>query len=355
MMGTGAAVAVTCSALAASVSTASGQSPADPAGGREASTMALTLSVEGGPPGLEAFLVERVRETWDSSVDIPRRNRPGLPMPVVSADSATVPYFYVEIDWGPRNRVTVTVEQGGELLTRRTVEIEDPVEARLTLWLLLKSTINRGLKQTARSEAPAEVEGAGPAPAEPSEGGDAGAEGDALAERLAGGIAAEPSEAHPIVMRVAPWFTLWLETPRLLAVGAAAVATWYWRFLAVAVQLGYRYAPGPDGLEVHALPLTGTVAFEIGERIRAGLGGLISGELKIPVSGPRAAVRAGADGGVFAQARMDVSEEWEVALRFGIAWRMIRLEYLYHDSAGQRRKTREAPWTTLLALGVAWR
>jgi len=348
-MGIATAVAVTSSALVAPVGTSVEVDDAP-------TTMALTLSVEGGPPGLEAFLVERARETWDTSVDIPRRNRASLPNPVVSGDRRSLPYFYVEIDWLSGGQVTVTVEQGGELLTRRTIEVEDPTEARLTLWLLLKSTINRGLKQIAQApladaEPTAAIE---PEPATLPDVGEApGTAGSVRATPEGPTLAGEA--AAPVTLRVAPWVTVWLETPRLLSAGAEAVATWYWRFLAVALQLGYRYAPGPDGLEVHTLPLTGTVAFEVGEQIRAGLGGLLSGAVKIPVSHTRASVRLGAEGGVFAQARMDLAAEWEIALRFGIVWRMVRLQYLYHDSAGQLRRTREAPWTTMLGVGVAWR
>jgi len=330
-------------------------------------TMVMTLSVEGGPAGLEAFLVERTRETWDTAVDIPRRSSATLPVPAVAPGTRV---FYVEIDWLSAEQLTVTVEESGELLTRRTIEVEDPIEAKLTLWLLLKSTINRGRKEShaAAPLAPAGTPTLASVPRQPhrfaaaprldaadAEVADPMADARLEAPPRLRQVAPGPEADAPVTLRVGPWMTVWLETPRLLAVGVVAVATWYWRFLAVAVQFGYRYAPGPDGLEVHAIPLTGTAAFEVGERIRAGLGLMLTGELKIPVTRARADIRAGAEGGVFAQARMALADEWELALRFGICWRMVRMEYLYNDSQGEPRKTREAPWTTLLGVGVAWR
>jgi hypothetical protein len=336
--------------------------------------MALTLSVEGGPAGLEAFLVERARESWDTAVDIPRRSDVSVSMPAVTPGTEV---FNVEIDWLSAEQLTVSVEQNGDQLTRRTIEVDDPVEAKLTLWLLLKSTINRGLKQSRLAADRNAVSGAPPliaaaVPAAPvaaaSDVTDAevsdpqlprpSAEVSSPAAPVRGPALSEhgaaPDDDANVRLRIGPWVTVWLETPRLLAVGVVAVATWYWRFLAFAVQFGYRYAPGPDGLEVHGVPVTGTAAFEIGERIRAGIGAMLTGELKIPVTRTRADVRLGAEGGVFAQARMGLAQEWEMALRFGIAWRMVRMRYLYNDSAGVERKTREAPWTTMLAMGVAW-
>lgn len=316
----------------------------------EVPALVLTLKIDGAAPGLETYLVERVRETWDVRVELP--NREGAERGVDGAD-----HFAVVVAVQSPAQCSVRISHAGVLLTERTITSRDPTETKLTLWLLLKSTLDRALKRALPedSDAPGEtvqpprVETAS-APSPPALAPAPAGTGAALGETAATDLAA----SDPATVRFGGLMTLWLETPRLLAAGASLTAALAWRYISAGLELGYRYAPGPNGLQLHGVPLTATVVAEYGDAVWAGFGLMLTGEVKFPVAGARWTLTAGAETGVLAQARVMLRPDMSALLRFAVAWRLVRSRFLYRDTFGVERQTREQAWLSTLSLGVVW-
>ncbi len=333
--------------------------------------LGVTLSVNGGPDGVEAFLLERILHTWENAEVLDETHE--------SAELLTV--FRVAIDWLSAHQVSVVVEQDGQPFTDRTIEVQDSLQAKLTLWILLKSTLNRGLKQAHLrgadlSEPPragwdfaAGEGGEAPAPAgttptevppaavpappsvsvpQPSPEPSADVETRAV-------VSSDEPVSYPIHTAWGALPSIWLETPKLFAAGLYATFSAYWNFLAMGLQLGYRYTDGVHGLKVHGLPLTALFGFEWGGRVRAAIGLLLTAELKLPAALGNSSAAFGAEGGAYAQARLPVSETAYLILRPALTCRMIRMQYEYTDPDGVDRTTREHPCTVVISAGLEWR
>jgi len=300
-------------------------------GAIDAPAFSLTLSVKGeaADPRLEVFLLERLEQSWNVTIG--------------SAGEAAGIRFSVEIVWLSARQLSVAVARQGELLTDRTIEVADPLDARLTLWLLLRSSIDRGLKRAA-VPSPALAPSSGPQE-------EAALPTHELAvkpevrEVQPSGAATESRRA------VGALVTIWLETPQLFAVGVSGTGAVRWGLIVVGASLGYRYTPGPRGLSVHGVPLSASLAVETDHQlIAASLGLLARGELKVPASKHERTAVFGFEVGPYGQARVPVDGDIGFVLRFAVGWRLVRQRYLF---AGGRAT--EHPWATTLATGVDWR
>lgn len=343
----------------------------------EVPKLALTLSVNGGEDGIEAFLLERARQTWENAEVLHE----------IRDTDELLTFFRVAVEWLSANQVSIRVEQDGQPLTDRTIEVQDPVQAKLTVWLLLKSTINRGLKQaelrqeeqgggqtgwdfatgdrgealTGETAEPVNAAAEAPGNTGPSTAATPGSTVTGPMEPRTGTEIREPAEVPvPSGEAEMAWTwgampTVWLETPKLFAFGVHATFALYWRFLILGAQLGYRYTDGAHGLSVHGFPLTTLLGFEIGQEVRAAAGLIVAGELKIPMVRNRTGTTVGAEGGLFAQARLPVSQKANLILRVAMTWRFTRTQYLFHDNDGNERATTERPWAQILSFGLEWR
>src|SRR5690606_35729432 len=93
------------------------------AGSTEAARPTLTLQVD-GPPTLESFLVERMRETWDPELALPARRAP-QGADVEAAPAGARPPLWVAVSALGPDLWTVRVSLAEELLTDRTLEVRD--------------------------------------------------------------------------------------------------------------------------------------------------------------------------------------------------------------------------------------
>ena len=87
-----------------------------------------------------------------------------------------------------------------------------------------------------------------------------------------------------------------------------------------------------------------------GRQVEAQVGLMATGELKLPVSQGRRALRFGVEGGVYTGARVPIDDEMGLVVMFAVGWRILRQQYLTDGGA-----TREQPWVTTIAVGSDWR
>jgi hypothetical protein len=315
------------------------------------------FEIHGGPANLDGFLESRTLAAWDG-VQLMRT--------AVDRDIPRERTFRVAMQWWSATQVSVVITLDERTLVERTVELEESLQAKLMLWLLVKSTIDRGLAQ---------VPAATPAPAVSLP--NARREADA-ARANAGELAAVAEERTPpvAIKKAEPrieepearapqtvpasfaWGVLtqlWLETPRLVAFGLLATCAYYWQFVSIAAEAGYRFTPGPDGLSVHALPLVGRAGLHYGTDVSVAAGALLSAEAKFGVSAGRAVPTAGSEAGAYFAARLRLVSDWYAVLRLTVAWRLARVRYIYFDSLGRYRETREQPWSSMVGTGLEWR
>jgi hypothetical protein len=297
--------------------------------------MAMTLRVDGRQEApFVRFLCEQAWQRW------------GV---VVQRGDAPAGGFHVHLEELAGEQLAVRIVHDGELLTDRTVDARDALQAQVTLWLLMRSTVERGLKQAAvRAEEPEQERAAVPVA-----GAESGAAGRALASPALSAetrVAAGASEATAMRRTATLLATLWLETPELLAGGVVGQLGLEGRRLLLGGSAGYRYAPAPAGLELHALPVSLLVGVRTdGRAVSAALGLSGTAELKLAVGTGGAALAYGVEGGPFGQARIPIDGGAGVLLRFGVAWRLVRNRYLFDGG-----RAAEHLWAATVATGVEW-
>ena len=188
----------------------------------------ITLRIRGddADPTLGTFLITQIEQRWQR--------------PVVVDATASVPTgpgnFLVDLMAMSGAQLSVAVFVGDRLLGERTLEVRDPREAQLGLWLFVRSSIERGMHTVSANDADPE-----PLPAIVSE--------VPLPQPPWPGVrVSEPEREEPVISRafLAALVTAWLETPDLFAVGVSGEVGLRRGWLTLGAGLGYRLARGPD-------------------------------------------------------------------------------------------------------------
>lgn len=306
--------------------------------------MLLTLTVDDAPmaPDLEAFLRQRAIDTWNAEVV-----RGGATdSPAASPDSRR--HFRVGITWPAERSVEVRIAERQAVLVERILVVTDPGAAKLTVWLLVKSTIKRELKYAATGDAAPVATKAASAELDPQP------EPMPAVSAPAGEIAAPPAPSELPAVR--PWsfaalMTFSVGSSRLFSVGPGIGARYRpWRRLQLGTEVGYRLAPGVVGLIIHHVPLRVDAGWALGSKRSVTVGAAATVDLKIPVATYRARAVVGIDAGPFLELRMPLSRSGVgITLRSTFCLRAVRQRYVVENG-----DVPEAPWDVTLTTGVVW-
>ncbi len=311
--------------------------------------MLLTLNVEDSPmaPDLAAFLSERALDTWRVEV---RRG----PVSVADDDRARRD-FRVTITWPAQRSVEVRIADRHAVLAERILVVTDPGAAKLTIWMMIKSTIKRATKHAVTVDRFAAVLGRPP-------------QDVAASDRRRPPIAPAPVrevEARTLTVGVGgsslarPWslaalMTFSLGSPRLFSVGPGfGVRYRAWQRLQLGAEVGYRLAPGVAGLIIHHVPLRVDAGWGLGNGRVVTVGAAAIADLKIPVAQYRSDAVVGVEVGPFLELRMSMSRPGAgFTLRSTFCVRPVRQRYII--DSGETGVVAERPWDLTLAAGVVW-
>ena len=273
-------------------------------------TLTLLIPESDRTLDLEAFLDERARETWEVG------------------DSGA--RFEVVIAWPDDRRLVVRVHEGERELASREIEVADPGATKLTVWLVVKSTINRALREGPRVAATV---------AEPE-----------VDVRVP--VAAKPARATWSVGALVLASVGRLE---LFRFGPSAVA-WLnpWRGLVVTLEAGYRISPGVNvagraaDLTIHYVPVTASAGWQLNPIWNTGL--FATADVKVPVYDTGSKLAAGLDVGAHVQALLPLSDRARLVGRAFAAWRASRARFVVDEGS-----ITEAQAFGGVAVGALWR
>lgn len=226
-----------------------------PAITRPALTSSRTLAIYESSIALRQHLETRIQETWGFSPES---------TPPIDPSRRT---FYVHLDWPEQDRVVVGVADPDNTLVERTVQAADLGTAKVMVWLLVRSTVERALIRPSHEVPVAEVADVTPPITE-----------ETPIEEIASPppvkAASATTDEVAVVGEVAPTR---IEKPNRYALslmalsyfdsgsGVAAVPAVQARFflhkwLVVGADLTFRHEERAEGaLDVYHLPITGYV------------------------------------------------------------------------------------------------
>jgi hypothetical protein len=276
--------------------------------------MHLTLDVAPSQrvPDLDIFLAERVADTWGGEA-------------LAASDDQS--RFRVGVSWLAERSAEVAVDEGDVRLAQRILVITDPGAAKLTIWLLVKSTIRRALV-SARPAAP---------PIEPP-------------ARAAVTVSAS-APAAPEPLSFATLIVFSLGQPDLFSVGPGFGIEWSpWPRVSLGGELGYRVAPGVIGLLIHHIPVRANVGWSVGPDRAVTLGVAATADIKVPVAEDRHTAALGVETGGFVALRLPLAwPEVSFLLRGTVAVRPVRQRYVLDGDV-----VAEALWDASVSTGVSW-
>lgn len=100
---------------------------------RPALTSSRTLAIYEASTALRQHLATRIEETWGFEVEA---------TPPIDPSRST---FYVHLDWPEQDEVVVGIADAEDTLVERPLEAGDLATAKVMVWLLVRSTIERAL------------------------------------------------------------------------------------------------------------------------------------------------------------------------------------------------------------------
>ncbi|MEE8409013.1 MAG: hypothetical protein V3T05_05370 [Myxococcota bacterium] len=310
--------------------------------------MLLTLTVNESPmaPDLATFLSERALDTWDVEV---RRG----PVSVAAADRAHR-HFRVTITWPAERSVEVRIADRYAVLAERILVVTDPGAAKLTVWMMIKSTIKRATKHAMTMHRVDAV------PVEPPPREVAAADLHRLPMAPAPvGEVVGPTLTVDDSPVARPWslaalMTFSLGSSRLFSVGPGfGVRYRTWKRLQLGAEVGYRLAPGVVGLIIHHIPLRVDAGWGLGSKRAVTVGAAAIADLKIPVAQHRSRAVVGVDVGPFLELRMALARPGAgFTLRGTFRVRPVRQRYII-DTV-ETGVVLERPWDLTLSTGVVW-
>ena len=329
--------ALTLATVLAVVAAPTSPTPTDGAPKDRVVALSITTPNHEVARDVEAFLCQRAHETF------------GVTCNALHDPSAWV--FEATLTWLTPGRVSVLVQDQAGVLVSRVVEVEDPGAAKLTLWLLVRATMNRALAEPGRVTAGL-VTPATPGPGSASSTPVLGPDPAVLKSE-----AVVSETANRSALGFGAYAAALINNPRLFAMGASlAVYGHVWRGLVLGGDLGYRLAPGvvtaagEVGMMIHHLPFGVSLGWDFGESTSVCAGLFGSADVKIPVAAHRSAVALGVDTGAFVEARLPFARpDAQFLLRGSVALRPVRQRYLFDDG-----EVTEEPWALGLGTGVTW-
>ncbi|MBI3179646.1 MAG: hypothetical protein HYZ27_08280 [Deltaproteobacteria bacterium] len=265
---------------------------------QDGSPVRFEVSAVHGDTGLSEYLSARAQETW------PQRNDFGEGIKVT---------VNVMLD----GSLAVRIEEGDVLLASRDIEAADPGAAKLTVWLLVRSTIQRALLGADEPGPAAEVV-----------------------------TSTEPRPQESGQWTLSALAVAAGDGGELYSMGPAVSATWSEGALAFSGELGYRLTPGVPGLVIHYLPLRVGAGFATGAWQ---LGWVVAGELKASVAAGEERWVMGAQTGPYAQLSLPLAPHAGLLVRGEVVARLVRQRFVLASGV-----VREQPMAAALAGGVYW-
>lgn len=274
--------------------------------------MRLTLDVADseGVPDLGAFLAERASGTWGAEA---------------IAQDGTTARFRVQVSWPAERSVKVAVDEKDVRLADRILVVTDAGAAKLTIWLLVKSTINRAMLGSVP---------VGPRPEPPP----------------AAHVGPSPVPL-PAPLSFATILVFSLGQPQLFSAGAGFGVAWLpWSQVSLGGELGYRFSPGVIGMLIHHVPVRLNAGWSVdpGRAVTVGLAAIA--DLKVALAGGRRAAALGLEAGGFLALHLPLSKPGaSFLLRGTVTFRSIRQRYLIDGDAVSERL-----WDICVSTGATW-
>lgn len=305
-------------------------------GARQAPAISWETDGSAEAAAFGAFLREMATRTWTNP----------------EADNSLPFRFVVSLSSSAPRTVVVMVSRDGSQLARRSIEVADPGATRLTVWVLVRDTINRALVTGHRTTvAPTHSGDQSPPPKSQR----------AKPAPLRAPIRRSRDESAAKGSRVAWTLMLALAVPATEQTAAGAC-------VGANAPLGAGYSVGGEvgyqveasrwhkglarGLVIHHVPVRLRTSRQILSRATASLEGGVAvvGVLRYAASDGQRGLGVGAGVGPFVELSRDGDAAVQPCARVGASMRLVRQRYVLPT-----RSATEPLWQVSLAAGLVWR
>ncbi len=283
----------------------------------------LTVHDSADAKDFEVFLRQRAMENW-----------PNLELRQESAGEG----FMVTLSWPSSSTVLVHVAEAGVEIAHREIAIADVGAAKLTVWLVVKSALERALRVASE-----------PQPAKPVE--------LSTTKMAIKGSQHLTQESQAQEWGMAVLVGMAMGAPQLFHVGPA-FALWSrpWHRLWLAGEIGYALTPGVVlkdgnvGLLIHHIPVRLLTAWQLDGSQTFAAGAYATAEVKFAVTHATSQTAVGVDVGAFIQAQIPLSaSRSHFSARVAVGMCPLRHRYILDDETLEER-----PWIASISSGVAW-